>query len=665
MNQSRAGTARLWGAAFGSAALGGLAFWLVEGNQPLQPVPTFVLERLAVARTGLPATVPRMPVSPAFEPVAPFLRSLSGGICLADWTGDGRPDLALTAADDARPLRLFRNLGDFRFVEVPAPPPTRRELDGAPADCAFVDVDNDGVLDLFVGGIFRGARLLAGLRDAAGVVTFVDRTLERGMPNRLTGYGSAFIDLDVDGDLDLLTAGFYPERYRPEDLSCSEAAGASGCEADPGAYREIDRVPLSPWTSPRHPPDHPHRGRFFMDSLGDASHGGHKRVFWNDGTGRFEEGSAEKLGLLGERWTHDIGAGDYDADGRLDLYFANDAGPDQLFHALPDGRFEPWTSWVPNSIGQDSSKGMNAEFADLDGDGWLDLYVTNLFNTIVPEGNFYWRNEPGTGAGGRTFSNLGYGAGAWDGGWGWGAKAGDLDLDGDLDVVSTGGLLTQDPGDDYFFHVARLGSGGQDWIRDFAHWTPIGTESISGHQLTAVFVSDEGRFQDLGPRVGLHESADGRGVALSDLDGDGRLDLVLYAQHEPPRIYRNRAFAKDGQPISKGVHLDLRAAEGAAPGSAVGARIEIHAGPVRVLTTDLVPTNGFAAQQDSTIHHGVPPGVEQVDVSVRWPRGGREWFRGLAVGDRHVLVAGRGRPSEPANSRSRELLPAVSAPLAP
>jgi hypothetical protein len=197
----------------------------------------------------------------------------------------------------------------------------------------------------------------------------------------MTGVGVAFLDVEHDGDLDVVVAGFGPERYDPQDVSCRDAPAARGCRGDPDAVREMDRNPVSPRIHNLEVPDVPGASRVMPDSFGDARNGSDKRFFLNDGRGRFVEQDASAWGFDGDRWTHDVGTADFDRDGWTDVYFANDFGPDQLYRNLEGRRFDEQEAVLPTDIGRDASKGMNAEFADIDSDGWLDLYVTNVYAT--------------------------------------------------------------------------------------------------------------------------------------------------------------------------------------------------------------------------------------------------------------------------------------------
>jgi hypothetical protein len=244
-------------------------------------------------------------------------------------------------------------------------------------------------------------------------------------------------------------------------------------------------------------PAHENAGRMLPNNWGDATNGGPKHFLLNDGTGRFSEQDNAAWGLADTRFTFDIGTADVNLDGFTDLYFGNDFGPDQLYINEGGRRFVLQKGVLPNEVGQDSFKGMNAELADIDGDGYPEIYVTNVFHPVLPEGNILWKNvaDPKT-VSGRNFQNVAGDLGVKDGGWGWGARFLDLDLDGDKDLVATNGYITQNPEHDYWYRLSRLVAGDRRLIVDSRKWPPFEDYSMSGHQVSHVFVWDGHRFWD-------------------------------------------------------------------------------------------------------------------------------------------------------------------------
>ncbi len=172
--------------------------------------------------------------------------------------------------------------------------------------------------------------------------------------------------------------------------------------------------------------------RVMHDSFENARNAGRNSLWHNQGDGTFTD-LGKQLGVDDPGWTLAVGHGDLDNDGWPDLYVANDFGPDQLYMNNRDGTFRNVTEQV---LGQDTKKGMNVEFGDLDGDGWLDVQVSNITTAdYLKEGNMLWRNATPSAGGDPLLVDIAQESGAENGGWAWGAKFFDFDNDGDLRLL--------------------------------------------------------------------------------------------------------------------------------------------------------------------------------------------------------------------------------------
>ena len=262
----------------------------------------------------------------------------------------------------------------------------------------------------------------------------------------------------------------------------------------------------------------------------------------NDGTGRFQEQQLDAWGLSETRFTFDIGTADVNLDGFTDVYFANDFGriklylnqAGQRFVDIKGGRFS-------TELGRDSFKGMNTDFGDIDHDGYPEIYVTNIFHPLLPEGNILWSNRPHPSGDRflRSFQNVANLLGARDGGWGWGAKFVDIDLDGDTDIVATNGFISANPNEDYWYRLTRLTTGLGRTIEDSRNWPAFGEASMSGYERSHIFVRHGERYYDRATDAGMTRSFDGRGVVIADFDVDGRPDVLFVAQGGPYFLGRN------------------------------------------------------------------------------------------------------------------------------
>jgi hypothetical protein len=615
----------LWATSLASLAFGLGVFWAVEGRPAQHAELSFFLEEQLPEQTGLSFEHEKGEFAPFFDNVMPFMQAVSASGCVSDVDHDGLLDLYLTTSGTGAKNRLFRNRGGFKFEPLSIPAVEDVNHEGFSSDCVFADLDNDGWEDLHVGMVGGQPRILMNRPLDDGGRTFVDVTAEAGGATYMNGFAASFFDPDRDGDLDLLLAHYFPTNYFAEDI-----AG-------------------QPRMHPRRVPDHDNAGRMMPNDWGNATNGGRKQLFLNDGTGHFTEADAAAWGLSETRYTFDIGTADINGDGWTDVYFANDFGPDQLYLNRDGKKLEELKGPYPTSVGRDSFKGMNADLADIDHDGFPEIYVTNVFHPVLPEGNLLWKNEPHPSGDAflRSFVNVAADEGVKNGGWGWGAKFVDVDLDGDVDLMATNGYISQNPDRDYWYRLSRLVAGDKRFIVDSARWPAFEDMSMSGHQVSHVFVNDGERFYNRAEDAGVTRSFDGRGVVIADFDVDGRPDVLWVPQGAPYLLGRNVFRATDDVPAPPhwaGVRVTGDGVK--SPRTAVGTRVKVtpsHADDVDAFLPrwfEVSAGNGMTSQSMGWMVAGLGAYGREVDVEVRWTDGHVELHRGLAADRYHDLVRG-------------------------
>ena len=509
--------------------------------------------------------------------------ALGASAAVGDFDGDGHDDLFVTdSAADGR-NRLYRNRGDFTFTDVAeaAGVAAGNDPKNASANSLWLDYDGDGQRDLYVVR-FGQSLLYRNLGDG----TFRDVTAAAGLTARRNSIVAIAFDHDRDGDLDLFV-GHY---FAPVDLFDPETP------------------------------------RFFPESFETAANGGGLTLWLNRGDGTFTD-ATRAAGLAGHTgWTLDLGHADADGDGDDDLYVAADFGTDRYFVNDGDGTF---TDATETAIGIDTKKGMNADWGDFDGDGRFDVYVTNITDEYMREGNFLWRNN-----GDGTFADVSRETGTWDTGWGWGGKFFDYDNDGWLDLYVVNGWVSA--GDEnYVLDVFELIGRPDVDLADARNWPPMGDKTLSGYQRSRLFHNLEGSlFRDDAARHGVDSIRDGRGVAVADFDNDGRLDLFVANANAPPHLWRNAA------PQAHWVELLLDGRR--SNRDAVGAVVRLTAGG-RERVSFVNGGNGFAGQSTRRVHFGLGGAARIERLEVRWPSGERQVLEGLAADRVHRLTEG-GRP---------------------
>jgi enediyne biosynthesis protein E4 len=540
----------------------------------------------------------RRPVlDPKLDAIMPWMTALGAAACTADYDRDGRLDLFATNSRKGEPNFLYRNLGPGadgvpRFAEVAAQAGVAAWNDdgGVAMDCVWGDVDNDGWPDLFLA---RWGRNLL-LRNR-GDGTFEDVTAERfrradGTPGTdwKNSNAAIFLDFDGDGRLDIFVANY----FRDQDLWDLEST------------------------------------RIMHDSFETSRNGGVDQLFRQQPDGTFREVAAQ-AGVASTGWTLAAGAGDLDGDGLPDLYLAADFGTDQLFRNRGDGTFEDVSE---TAIGTDTKKGMNAELGDYDNDGRLDVYVTNITtDRFVREGNMLWHNQ-GVGEDGRLrLTDVAAETGTFDGGWGWGAKFFDADLDGDLDLIAVNGFVSAGP-DEYWPVIYDWRRSGADH-EEATNWPPFGERSYSGYETLRFFRNlDLATFTEEAAAVGLASDRDQRGVVVFDVDNDGDLDIFLANQDQPPELFLHR-----GVPGRHWLTVELIGDPARSTArDAVGARVTVWTAAGRQIR-ERDGGNGFAGQSDPRLHFGLGTSRTVDRLEVRWPDGAVQVLEDVTA-DQHLTI---------------------------
>ncbi len=597
------------------------SFWL---RPPGEAVPELDLRFTEVAGpAGCRNQHTMVRLSDRFANIMPWLSSVGAAVAAGDFDGDGLADLYVTNSGPGSANRLFRNLGGGAFTDVALDAGVAHP-GGASMHAVWGDIDNDGDLDLYV--VKWAAENTLYENQGGGI--FADVTARAGVGWWGYGNGATFLDYDRDGRLDLLVGNYFAAEVR-----------------DP-ATGEMVRNDL--W--------HPVTTRVMHETFTRAANGGRNVLYRNRGDGTFADVTGE-VGLHHTGWTLAVGSADLNNDGWPDLYLANDFGPDEVylstgatedpprFRALIDPGGHP-------GIGADWWKGMNVDFGDIDGDGYFDIYVTNILahRYKTDEGNMLWLNRPDPAApGGRGFKNVGPETGTDDGGWGWGAVFADLDLDGLLDIFEVNGFVTGDPDHTYWYQLQEMVTQTKNQAADATAWPPMGDRDLSGHERSRLFLqrparagattSELPRFVEVAGRTGIDDLWNGRGIAVFDLENDGDLDLYVANQGGPSCLYRNEIRGAAGTgPHWLGLLLagrpdrarEVAGRRLASTAEAVGARVELTANG-RLMVRDVPGGRCFAGQSDRRLVFGLgrAPALERLVIT--WPSGRVESASGAAL----------------------------------
>jgi hypothetical protein len=411
---------------------------------------------------------------------------LGSAVAVADYDGDGYEDIFVTDSCATCKNHLYHNNGDFTFTDVAEEAGVADGNDGANASTAalWFDFNNDGRPDLLV--VRFGQSILY---ENLGNGKFRDVTKAAGLDRYMNAIKAIAFDYDNDGYPDL----FFGSYFQPINI-----------------FR-------------------PQTPRFFPESFESAKNGGGVTVFHNNRNGTFTE-VTERVGIRTTGWTLDMGHGDANNDGFDDLYVANDFGTDRFYLNNGNGTF---TDKTATAIGFDTKKGMNVDWGDYNNDGRLDIYVTNIYDDYMKECAMLWENM-----GDGTFADVSADVGVCDTGWGWGAKFVDYDNDGWLDLYVMNGFVSAGP-ENYVPDIFAMVTQPNVDLTDARNWPPIGNKSLSGYQKKRLFHNVGGEFKEEASRHGLDSIKDGRGIAVADFDNDGRMDLFVTNADDEANLYRN------------------------------------------------------------------------------------------------------------------------------
>jgi enediyne biosynthesis protein E4 len=432
------------------------------------------------------------------------------------------------------------------------------------------DYNNDGHPDLLV--TYYGHNVLYRNR---GDGSFEDATANAGLPVTGVRYGSgcSFVDYDRDGYLDLFIAN-----YVDLDLAATPRPGQSGfCEWKGLAVMCGPRgLPLA-----------------------------HNVLYHNNGKGSFTDVS-EKAGILkpGGRYALGVASADFDNDGWPDIYVACDMTPSLLFHNRHDGTFEERgvEAGVAYNFDGRLQAGMGVAVGDYDGDGRLDIAKTNFSGDLTSlfhndDGKFFTDVSREAGLGARQLL-------------GWGIAFLDVDDDGWKDLVIANGHVYPE------VEGAKLGDS-------YLQPTLLYRNLRNGKFADVSTVSGPA-FQTLRPS---------RGLAVGDLDGDGRPEIVLLNMNAEPSLLQN---------VTPGGHaLNVKLVGTKSNRSAIGARVTVSVGS-RKMIDEVMSGGSYYSQNSFTLHFGLGAATEADRIEVQWPNGDTARWNAIASEQTLTIVEGAG-----------------------
>ena len=506
-----------------------------------------------------------------------IVESMSGGVALLDYDNDGLLDIYLINSLTAEMVKsnqktrssLYHNNGDGTFTDVAAKAGVADI--GWGMGVAVGDYDNDGFVDIYVTCL--GPNHL--LRNT-GKGTFTDVTQRAGVSDPRWSTGASFVDYDNDGKLDLFVSNYvdFDVNHLPE--------------FGKGRSCQFKGIPVQ--CGPRG-----------LKGAGDS-------LFHNNGDGTFTDVS-KAAGVSDPDGYYGLGVicGDFDEDGLVDIFVANDSTPNFLYHNNGDGTFKDIGFTSGTAVNENGSEqgSMGVTLGDYDHDGKIDLFVTNFdddYNTL-------YHND-----GRGSFTDVSYAAKLAAVSLpyvGWGTKFFDYDNDGWVDLLVING------------HV-------------YPQLPTYKQRNLMHHN------NQDGTFSEVGALLGapFAEKRTGRGAAFGDIDNDGDVDVIINNLDGPPQLLRN-----DGGNSNNSVLIKTIGVKGNRDG--IGARISLVSGDLKQVE-EVHSGGSYISQNDLRLHFGLGSRTKIDLLEVRWPSGVVDKITGVNANMILTVKEGQGLISQKA-----------------
>jgi hypothetical protein len=523
-----------------------------------------------------------------------------GGVSTGDINNDGLADVYFT--NNMGKNKLFLNEENFKFKDI-----TETAGVGGKGNwstgVAMVDINADGLLDIYVcnAGFDRAVKEGGNSKNELfinnGDNTFTEKAADYQLDENGYTTHAAFFDYDMDGDLDcyILNNSFMPVNTLN--------------------YSNKRKVYAKDWP------------------VKDFLKGGGDKLLRND-DGQFND-VTEAAGIYGSLIGFGLGItiGDVNGDNLLDMYVSNDFFErDYLYLNQGDGTFK---EDIKNWMGHLSLSSMGADMADINNDGYPEIFVTEMlpesdyrrktttmfenYNTyyLKQQRDFYHQYMQNTlqlNNQNETFSEIAHYAGVAASDWSWGALMFDADNDGYRDIYVCNGVYNDVTNQDFMDFFANdvmqkiALTGKKEDLQNVIDNMP------SVPQLNKLYVNNKNlQFKDLGIEWGFDTPSFSNGAAYADLDNDGDLDLVVNNLNQEAMVYKNHADT-----FFKNHHLTLQLTGEGDNTFAIGAKATLYR-KADVLTTQLIPTRGFQSSIDYKMVFGLGEDAEIDSLVVTWP----------------------------------------------
>ncbi len=514
-----------------------------------------------------------------------------GGVGIGDINNDGFMDIYFTA--NLLPNKLYLNNGDLTFTDITE----KAGVGGSKAwstGVSMADVNGDGWIDIYVcnSGDVEGDNKQNELFINQGDGTFIEEAEKYGLADQGYSTHAAFFDYDKDGDLDayLLNNSF-------------QAIGSFNLRKNERPVRNQE---------------------------------GGDKLFRND-DGRFADVS-EQAGIYGSVIGFGLGVtvGDIDQDGWQDMYISNDFFErDYIYMNNGDGTF---TEDLVNQMKSISGASMGADMADINNDGYPDIFVTEMlpephdrlktkttfenwdkYQYNLENGYYhqFTRNMLQLNNGNNTFSEIGRLSGVEATDWSWGALICDFDNDGYRDLFVANGIYKDLTDQDYINYISTEEMAKSVITAEGVDFQTL-TDVIPSNKIPNYIFKNTGdlNFENMTEQWGLERLSHSNGSAYVDLDNDGDMDLVINNVNEVATVYLNNSEVVNEN--HNYLKIELKGLENNT--QAIGSKVSVYSKDEKWVAEQM-PVRGFESSVDPRLNFGVSDHSVIDSVTVTWPNG--------------------------------------------